>query len=178
MLRIALVFVLAAALVTGGASGATAPATGPTATAKALAVRIVFPNGRVVGSPIAGSAGAPSAGSPSYSYPDDGSVVVTGSTKATTTTRQAKTASGSASSTAANVSLFDGEVTVDSVKAHASAATNAGKAGGAFGDTGVLHLQALGRVHAFGSATLADWGYLTIAEPQGDKVGSARRQEV
>ena len=68
-LRIALVVVLAAALVAGGASGAAAPATGPTAGAKALAVRIVFPNGRVVGSPAAGAAGALSAASASYSYP-------------------------------------------------------------------------------------------------------------
>ena len=162
-LRIASVVVLAAALAAGGASGAAAPPAGPTAAAKALSVRIVFPNGRVVGSPAAGAAGAPSAAEPSYSYPDDGSVVVTGRIGAATATKEAKTASGSASSAATNVSLFDGEITADSAKAHASAGTNAGNAGGAFGDTGVVHLQALGRAHAFGSATLADWGYLTIA---------------
>ena len=158
-----MIVVLAAAVVAGGAAGAAAPATGPTAAAKALAVRIVFPNGHIVGSPAAGSAGALSAASASYSYPADGSVVVTGRVNAATVTKEAKTAAGSASSAAANVSLFNGEITADSAKAHASAATNAGNAGGAFGDTGVVHLQALGRAHAFGSATLADWGYLAIA---------------
>ena len=162
-LRIALVVVLAAALVAGGASGAAAPATGPTAGARALAVRVVFPDGRIVGSPAAGAAGALSAASPSYSYPDDGSVVVTGRINAVTTTKEAKTAAGTASSAAANISLFNGEITADAAKAHASAATSAGSTGGAFGDTGVVHLQALGRPHAFGSATLADWGRLTIA---------------
>jgi murein DD-endopeptidase MepM/ murein hydrolase activator NlpD len=162
-LRIALVVVLAAALVAGGASGASAPATGPTAGARALAVRIVFPDGRIVGSPAADATGAPSAASPSYSYPDDGSVVVTGRINAVTTTKEAKTAGSTASGAAANISLFNGEITADAAKAHASAATSAGNAGGAFGDTGVVHLQALGRPHAFGSATLADWGHLTIA---------------
>ncbi len=162
-LRITLVAVLAAALVTGGASGAAAPRSGPTASAKALAVRIVFPNGRVVASAAAGGAGILASSSPSYSYPGDGSVVVTGGIKVTTTTTEAKTASGNAAAAAANVSLFEGEITADSVTAHASAATNAGSAGGAFGGTGVVHLQALGRTHAFGSAALADWGHLTIA---------------
>ena len=162
-LRIALAVVLAAALVAGGAAGAAAPATGPVAGAEALAVRVVLPNGHIVGSPAAGATGALSGAAPSYSYPDDGSVIVTGRISATTATKEAKTASGSASSAAANISLFNGEITADAVKAHASAATNAGNAGGAFGDTGVVHLQALGRAHAFGSATLADWGHLTIA---------------
>jgi murein DD-endopeptidase MepM/ murein hydrolase activator NlpD len=162
-LRIASVVVLAAALAVGGAAGAASPAPGPTAGARAVAVRIVLPSGQIVGSPAAGAAGALSAASPSYSYPDDGSVVVTGRISAATATKEAKTASGSASSSAANISLFNGEITADAAKAHASAATNAGNAGGAFGETGVVHLQALGRTHAFGSATLADWGDLSIA---------------
>ena len=50
--RIASSLVLAS-VVTIAASGATAPPPGATATARALAVRIVFPDGRVVGSSVA-----------------------------------------------------------------------------------------------------------------------------
>jgi murein DD-endopeptidase MepM/ murein hydrolase activator NlpD len=165
-LRIASVFVLAAAALAGGAMGAApvAPsAPGASASAKALAVRIVLPGGKVVHSAAAASPSTLSTSAPAFSYPADGSVVVTGDIKAQTASKEAKAASSSATSAASNISLFEGEITVDSVKAHAVAATNGGKAGGAFGDTGVVNLQALGRPHAFGNATLADWGYLTIA---------------
>ena len=90
-------------------------------------------------------------------------MIVTGETKAAATTSEAKTAAAGATSTASNISIFEGEITADSVSAHASAATGAGNAGGGFGGTGVVHLQALGRPHSFGKALLSDWGYLTIS---------------
>jgi murein DD-endopeptidase MepM/ murein hydrolase activator NlpD len=96
-------------------------------------------------------------------------VVVTGAVSAMTGTKNASTATGKSSATARNVSLFDGEITLNSAFAHATAATGGGRAGGVFGGTGVVHLQALGRAHAFGRATLADWGYLTIAGHHGKK---------
>ena len=66
-----------------------------------------------------------------------------------------------------NISLFDGEITLSSAGAHATAATSAGRAGGSFTGTGLGSLQALGRRHAFGRAALADWGYLVDLGPQG-----------
>ena len=73
------------------------------------------------------------------------------------------TATASSTSSASNISLFDGEITADSVAAHASASGGTRQAGGAFGGTSVSNLQALGRPHAFGRAGLGDWGYLVIA---------------
>jgi murein DD-endopeptidase MepM/ murein hydrolase activator NlpD len=153
-----------ASVLTIAAAGATAPAPGATSSARALAVRIVYPDGRVVGSPAAGGAdGSGSVTAASYAYPASGSVVVTGSIDATARTNAGKRAHAAASSSAANVSLFDGEITADAVRAGSSAAASAHNAGGAFKKTGVVHLQALGRVHAFGRATLADWGALAIS---------------
>ena len=74
-----------------------------------------------------------------------------------------ETATASSTSSASNISLFDGEITADSVAAHASASGGTRQAGGAFGGTSVANLQALGRPHAFGRAGLGDWGYLVIA---------------
>ncbi len=140
------------------------PLSGATASAKALAVRIVFPTGRVEGSEVAGGATGGSAVSQSYAYPADGSVIVTGDTTARTTTATGRTATASSTSSASNISLFDGEITANSVAAHASARSGKSTAGGAFGGTAVSNLQALGRPHAFGRAGLGDWGYLVIAQ--------------
>ena len=159
--------VLVAVVAAGGAVAATEPASsGATASAKALAVRIVFPTGRVVGSEAAGGTAGGSVVSQSYAYPADGSVIVTGDTKARAATATGKTATSSATSSASNISLFDGEITADSVAAHASASGGTSKVGGAFGGTAVSNLQALGRPHAFGRAALGDWGYLVIAHHQ------------
>jgi len=155
-----------AACYTGAATGATSPpasAPGPTATANALAVRIVFPGGRVVGSPAAAVGAKASTGAGSYSYPADGSVIVTGRVAAAASAKTAKTATSTASASAVNLSLFEGEITAAAATAGASAAGTASRAGGGFGGTGVTQLQALGRQHAFGRARLGDWGYLVIA---------------
>ncbi len=161
--------VLATVATAGGAAArAAAPGTGSaspgaTASATAFAVRIVFPSGRVVGSPAPAPAGAGTAASASFSYPRDGSVIVTGKTEAAARTKETKTAAAAATAAVANISIFEGEITADSASARASAATSAAAAGGSFGATGVVHLQALGRPHAYGKAVLSDWGYLTIS---------------
>jgi murein DD-endopeptidase MepM/ murein hydrolase activator NlpD len=167
--RLASAFVLASVAVVG-AAGAPAPVPGATATARALAVRIVFPDGRVVGSPAAGgSEGSGSVSAASYAYPGSGAVVVTGSIDAAATTKEGQRAKATASSSASNVSLFNGQITADSVAAGSSAATSAHRAGGVFRGTGVVNLQALGRKHAFGRAALGDWGTLVISRHAVDR---------
>jgi murein DD-endopeptidase MepM/ murein hydrolase activator NlpD len=161
--RIASALVLAPVLA-GAAAGATAPAPGPTASARALSVRIVLPDGRVVGSPgVGGSEGLGTVRAASYAYPASGSVVVTGALQASATTNTGKTARAAAASGASNVSIFDGEITADSVSGGSSARTTAHSAGGAFKRASVVNLQALGRPHAFGHATLGNWGVLVIS---------------
>jgi murein DD-endopeptidase MepM/ murein hydrolase activator NlpD len=167
--RLASALVLAS-VVAVGAAGAPAPVPGATATARALAVRIVFPDGRVIGSQAAdGSQGSGAVSAASYAYPESGAVVVTGSIDAAATTKEGKHALAAASSKASNVSLFNGEITADSVAAGGSAATSAHNAGGAFRQTSVVNLQALGRKHAFGRATLGDWGTLVISQHTVDR---------
>jgi murein DD-endopeptidase MepM/ murein hydrolase activator NlpD len=142
-----------------GAARATAPEPGgPVSSAKALAVRIVFPNGRVAGSP-AETGGVE--GAPSFSYPANGSVVTTGAIRAVAKSQAGE--ASSAASTASNISLFDGEITADSVGSSVSAAIRSDAVGGSLHGAGVVHLQALGRMHAFGHAAVGDWGELTIA---------------
>ena len=103
------------------------PATGPTATAKALAVRIVFPDGRVVGSPSPRRGRALGDRGELLPTRAIGSVVVTGAIEAATATKEAEDGRARAPRAAAsNVSLFEGEITADSVaSAHATAVTNA-----------------------------------------------------
>ena len=163
--RIAFAFVLAAAAVAGGAAAAIRPASpaagGPVTHAKAVAIRIVFPSGRVVASTAVTKSGLRSA--PSFSYPRDGSVILSGAIRASVATATVgRTGRSNASSVAGNISIFDGEITADSVSGAASAAA-AASAGGNFAGTGVSNLQAYGRPHAFGRAGLEHWGYLTIA---------------
>jgi murein DD-endopeptidase MepM/ murein hydrolase activator NlpD len=165
---------LAAACVLVGIASAANPTTapaGPTASAQAQAVRIVLPDGKVVGSDQAAAETGKkqSVRGESYSYPGDGSVVVTGGFSASSATAAKKTAAAQAAASASNVSLFDGEITLSSAGAHATAATTNGRPGGSFSGTGVSQLQALGRPHAFGRATLGDWGYLVISAHTGDR---------
>ena len=163
-LRVSSALVLAAVAAVGGAAAATAPAGGPVASARALAVRIVLADGQVVGSrPATGAAGATAASAATFAYPADGSVVVTGAIRAQAHAQASTAATATAASGAANVSLFDGVITADSASASVSAATSNGRPGGAFPGTGVVHLQALGRAHAYGQSSLGDWGTLTIA---------------
>ena len=102
--------------------------------------------------------------SQSYAYPADGSVIVTGDDDGRgAATATGRTATASSTSSASNISLFDGEITADSVAAHASARGGTTQAGGASAARASSNLQALGRPHAFGRAGLGDWGYLVIA---------------
>jgi murein DD-endopeptidase MepM/ murein hydrolase activator NlpD len=163
---ISALLVLAASFAAGaGAAGEPgAPASGPTGSATALAVRIVLPTGKVAGSsPATGDSGRSAVDAQSYAYPGDGSVVITGGISASTDVTLKKTAAVDATAKASNISLFNGEITADSVSGHAAAAASSGRAGGGFGGTAVSGLQALGRPHAFGRANLGDWGYLVIA---------------
>jgi murein DD-endopeptidase MepM/ murein hydrolase activator NlpD len=164
---ILLVVAFVASIAVSGSSGAAPPAPRPVATARALAVRIVFPTGRVIGSRAATGAG--SAAAPSFSYPSDGSVIETGATRASASAASALTGRAGAASEAVNLSIFDGEITADSAAESASAATGAGSAGGTFQGSGATGLQAFGRPHAFGRAGLQNWGYLTIAQHSVDR---------
>jgi len=161
---------IAAAATVGGSAGAAGRAPEPGASASAWAIRITIP-GRpgTSASVVRVPPQAVTATRASFSYPRNGSVIVTGATTATATTVVKQTSSAVASSAITDVSIFNGEITADSVAAHATAATAAPRPAGAFDGTGVVNLQALGQRRTKGRLDLSDWGYLTIA---GHETGS------
>ena len=143
----------------------------PTASARALAVRILVPGANGATTPVAAAADSAteSADRPSFSYPKDGSVIITGPTRATATARTAQAARAGSSASVKDVTIFDGEITADAVKAEAAAATGKHSATGSVGGTGVANLQALGVKRVSGQVQLGNWGRLTIARTSIDR---------
>jgi hypothetical protein len=156
---------LAVALALGCVVSADAGAAGrtPGAAAQAWAVRVLVPGAAGAGTAAVSvpPAGKP-VGSDYFVYPADGSVIVTGATKAAASTTIANEANASASSEVGSVSIFGDEITVDSVSASASAATGKMQATGSFEGTGVVGLKAFGKSAAKGRLPLGDWGYVTL----------------
>ena len=106
-------------------------------------------------------AGKPVTGS-SFVYPADGSVIVTGQTTANAQTQIRRQARANAASGVESVSIFQGEITVQSVTASATATTGVSSAHGNFDGTGVVGLLALGKTATKGRLALGDWGNLTL----------------
>jgi murein DD-endopeptidase MepM/ murein hydrolase activator NlpD len=145
-----------------GSAGAARVARRPTVSSAAVAIRILVPAGQAAATPAAPLRGG-SVSLASFSFPRDGAVVVSGATQAETATSPGTSASAHSSSGVVDLSLFDGEVTADSVDAAASAATAHGRAGGG-GSAHVVNLQVLGRKVTHGRVALGAWGSLTVAE--------------
>jgi murein DD-endopeptidase MepM/ murein hydrolase activator NlpD len=154
-----LVLVLGVAAAVGGAA-ATGPAQKPGASAQAWAIRVTGGGGTA-------SVTAPPNNGPAFSggfaYPSDGSVITTGATSASATTTIGNTnAVGRASSDAASISIFGGEITADAVAARATAGAQPAGAAGDFDGTAVVNLQALGQSASSGRINLGDWGYAIV----------------
>jgi murein DD-endopeptidase MepM/ murein hydrolase activator NlpD len=145
---------------------AAAPSRTPkqTVSARAVAVRILLPAAEGSASE---TVDAPPDGG--FSYPDDGSVITAASVKARTTTATGKTARAQAAAEVVSVTLFDGEVTVARVGAHARAAATGKAASGDTDGTIVSGLTVLGQPAATGREALGDWGYADVS------AGAARR---
>jgi len=160
---LALALVLGACLVLGGSS---AGAPGPernVAAAQAFAIKIVIPN---QSGAITGYVAAPkdSVGfGAGFSYPDDGSVLTSGSVTSSAAADPSQTATASASAEVTDLSLFAGEVTVQRVDAKVTATAGAAGGTGDFTGTGVTNIA--------GSAVvgnqLGNWGTLTIGAGTG-----------
>jgi len=143
-----------------GSAAAAAPASRPSASASAVAIRVVVPGRHAAATPEA-SARSGAAALASFSYPADGSVIVSGASRASQATSVAGSASARASSGVVDLSLFDGEITASSIAVVASSATTRGKAAGTLADAGVANLDVLGRSIGKGTVALG-WGTLTV----------------
>jgi hypothetical protein len=149
-------------LTLGPAAGSSAPERN-VATSEAFAVKVIVPNQPGA---IAGSVAAPNDAvgfGAGFSYPDDGSVLTSGSVTSSAAADPSQTATASASAEVTDLSLFGGEVTVQRVDAKVSATADAAKGTGDFTGTGVT---GIGGSAVVGNQ-LGNWGVLTIGAGTG-----------
>jgi hypothetical protein len=101
----------------------------------------------------------------SFQYPDDGSVVSLGRSRAVVSAQGGEAASSQAVSEAIVLSLFGGEVTAAQVTASVTAGASLRSAGADISGSAVQGLRALGQDVAAtpgSSTTLGDWGSLSV----------------
>jgi murein DD-endopeptidase MepM/ murein hydrolase activator NlpD len=138
------------------------------ATARAYALQITLPS-QPPGTQVEVNAPPGDAGfAESYQYPADGSVLSVGAITSTVVASPGTTATASAATDVATLSLFGGEITADSVSARANASASAQSAGGDYDGTGFTNLTVLGQVLPQPTVNervpLADWGYAILLE--------------
>ena len=144
--------------------------------ARAVAVQVSAPG---QGGGVAGSAAAPPdavnvAGG--FAYPADGSGVRAGSVTASAFATRGAAATASASAEISSISLFNGEVTIDSVTARVKASASPTGAQGDVSASRVGAVTALGQAVAAGpgaSVPLADWGTMTFLEQSNTSISAA-----
>ena len=163
-------------LVGAGAGGAGGTGSAARASANAFSIRVIVPGqsgaeqGSVSAPPYHVSFGD------GFAYPADGSAVTTGALTSSAQSDAGSTASASATGEARTVSLFGGEVTIDTASARASGFTRGYGASGSLSHSSVAGLTVLGQaagVAPNGRVALADWGYLTtLAESTETSAGS------
>src|SRR5205823_570397 len=188
MLRRGVIALGLAAVAVGVAGAASQPADGNGgAGARAYAIRLVLPN---EAQPIVvAEATSPPNGTgfeQAYAYPADGSAVKTGALTTSASSSPGPTSSAQAASGVAALSLFNGELTADTVSGRARAtATQKASSGDLATGTGFTNLTVLGEVLPQPTpnqrVTLADWGYAILLEqdrvaPVGERDALVRRR--
>jgi murein DD-endopeptidase MepM/ murein hydrolase activator NlpD len=161
----ALVLVLGAADSSADRSGG--------ATARAWAIKIVVPGQAGASSRVLEAPADALAYDGAFAYPADGSVATTASVTTSVSATSGVQASAGASSELTSLSLFNGEITAESVtgEVHASAGTSS-----ASGDTGASALSGLVVLgqpiapSANQQIPLADWGYALALEQKAQRV--------
>jgi murein DD-endopeptidase MepM/ murein hydrolase activator NlpD len=150
----------------------------PAAQATALIVRIVQPQ---VPDQIALSVAAPPSAEqvlPAYAYPSDGSIVKVGSADAQVVAQAGTSSSAQANAGALAVSLFAGEITLDSFDLRASVAAGSVSASGNVAASTLSGLTVLGQLITPTPnlvVPLADWGTLEVLGSQVDTVQTPPR---
>ena len=172
--------VLLGAVVLGllsGVGGAAPPAQKPVAAARGLGVQVLVPGQQPVSTPLVGAPPGTQGSVAGFAHPADGSIVQTGAISVSTAAvvNPDGTASASAGSDVAAISLFKGEITADAVAARAKAAAGKAAAGDTAG-TGVTNLVVLGQpIQAAPNlrVPLADWGFATVEGEGADTTAPA-----
>lgn len=168
-MRIASPLVALAAVALGLSGVAAAEAKSPTSHASATALAVLVEvGGETVAT--AGSVSAPprrpGAVGP-LAYPEDGSVVRIGASETSASTGPGASARAAGSTTVRGVSLFGGEVTIDSVRALAEAVASRVGARGSLSGSEIVGLRVDGvavEPEPNGRLALGDWGYAVVLE--------------
>ena len=163
VVRARLSLLLGAVVLLAAAGGSAGTSSGATASARALGVSVVSDAGNASAASVSAPPDASQDGS--FSYGDGALEVASLATQVSAAGGSRATAS--ATSTARSVSLFDGEVTIDSVRVGAQANASPTSGGGSLNDSSVSGLTVLGEavdVGANARVPLADWGYLVVLE--------------
>ena len=102
---------------------------------------------------------------PGYGYPDDGSILRMGSADQHVAAQAGESASAQAEAGALAVSLFNGEITAESIDMHSSVAAGSVSASGSIGGSVITGLTVLGQQITPAAnlvVPVADWGSLAI----------------
>ena len=150
-------------------AGAAPPPQGASTGANAVLVRITIPGQKTVS---LGELTWPtnlSADVQSFQFPDDGSIVTTGRSRALVSAQTGEAATSQAVAEVVGLTLFGGELTVAQVAASTTAGASQRSAGSDVSASAVLGLRALGQdvsTTPGSTASLADWGVVSVLSVQ------------
>ena len=164
MIRLVAIVAAAFALSTALAAGAPPPRSAETG-ASAVLLRITIPGQDTVSLGDLTWPTNTTADVQSFQYPDDGSIVRVGRSRAVLSAEPGEVATSQAFAEAIVLSLFGGEITAAQVTASTTAGASARSAGADVSASAVLGLRALGQDVATtpgSGATLSDWGSLSV----------------
>lgn len=171
MRRSPVVLAVLAAAAVGGLGVALAAGSPPAvATASAQAVLVTVP-GRPGGASAAITAPPATGSNGDFAFPEDGTVVRVGASTLSVTAQPGASASGQAVLELLAVTLFDGEITADTVQIRAGAAAGPGGASTDASAASVAGLVVLGQPTAVGQGSqvqVADWGILDASTIAGE----------
>ncbi len=152
-----------AALALGSSAAAQS---GPNASGQAFGVRVVLPDGTVAAAAAVSAPPRASSALDGWSYAD-GAVVTGGIATGARTGAGAEGSTSSGGASVRSVSLFGGEVTLDSAFARATARAGGAGASGSLSGSSLSNLVVLGnavRAAQNGRVPLGDWGYAVMLE--------------
>ena len=179
MTRVVVLAGAALALTAALAAAAPPPRSAETGSSAVL-VRISIPSADTVSLGELSWPTNPSADVQSFQYPNDGSIVSVGRSRATVSAQPGEAAAAQAFAEVTVLSLFGGEVVAGRATASTTAGASARSAGGRTSGSGVTGLRALGQDVPTAPGTtvpLEDWGSLTVlADASGSRPRPAAAQ--
>jgi hypothetical protein len=169
--RLALIPALALVLVAGASTGSAERSAG--ATARAWAIKVIVPGQPGGGTRILSAPDDAVSFDGAFAYPADGSIVSASSVTTSVSATSGTQATAGATSQVTSLSVFNGEITAESVTGETHASAGAASASGDTGVSGLTNLVVLGQPitpAANQQIPLADWGYAIALEQKSQRL--------